>query len=262
MSLQVNNVSVYLSSGHVLFEDINFELQAGEILAIIGPNGAGKTSLLKTLAGDLKIKQGEILYDKQKLSQWTSAKRAQQLAILPQLSSLNFSYTVEEVVGLGRTPHSTGKQCDEKIVQSILQQLDIFHLRKSLYTFLSGGEKQRSQLARVMAQISVPEGSISSKARYLFLDESTASLDLGHQQQLMQVIQAFAQQGVAIVMVMHDINLAARYVDKLLAMYDGKVLAYGSAQEVVTENLMKTLYQVDVKVIAHPETGKPVILGV
>lgn len=259
MSLQAQQLSYRIGAEQYLFKEISFELIAGEVLAIIGPNGAGKTSLLKALVGDIKV-QGDICYDGQPLSAWPSAERAQRLAILPQLSLLNFPYTVEEVVALGRTPHATGQQRDKQIVDTVLQQLDIAHLRKNLYTQLSGGEKQRTQLARVMAQISEPADQ--DKARYLFLDEPTASLDLGHQQQLMQGVQHFAQQGVAVVMVVHDINLAARYADRLLAMHKGSMLACGTAGEVVTEEIMSKLYQVDVNVMPHPETGKPVVLGV
>jgi iron complex transport system ATP-binding protein len=131
-----------------------------------------------------------------------------------------------------------------------------------LYTELSGGEKQRTQLARALAQIDFSDAEMAAPQRYLLLDEPTASLDLGHQQQLMRAIRDLAKQGVVVVVIVHDVSLAARYADKLLALQSGKVLAFGAASEVVTEAVIQVLYQVDVKVIQHPETGKPVVLGV
>lgn len=251
-----------LSAKQSLFRDVNFELAVGEVLAIIGPNGAGKTSLLKSLVDEWPCEQGEISYSGKTLQGWPVAERAKQLAILPQQSLLNFPYTVEEVVLLGRTPHATGQKIDKAIVDAAIAEVDLGHLRKKLYTQLSGGEKQRTQLARAMTQISTIDGSHEGTPRYLFLDEPTSSLDLGHQKQLMQWVQRFAQQGVSIVMVVHDVSLAARYADRLLAMREGRVVAFGSAHNVVTETVMKELYQVDVKVITHPETGLPVVLGV
>lgn len=257
MTLKVNA----LTARQALFCDVSFELATGEVLAIIGPNGAGKTSLLKSMVGEWSCEQGEVSYNGRALKDWPTAERAKQLAVLPQHSLLNFPYTVEEVVLLGRTPHSTGQKADKDIVDAAMAEVDLDHLRKKLYTQLSGGEKQRTQLARAMTQISTLDGS-GDKPRYLFLDEPISSLDLGHQKQLMQWVRRFAQQGVSIVMVVHDVSLAARYADRLLAMREGRVVAFGSAQDVVTESVMKELYQVDVKIMLHPDTGLPVVLGV
>lgn len=265
-ALAVTALSISIKGGKSLLDDVSFELNAGEVLAVIGPNGAGKTSLLKALSGESVSADeqcsGKISYVDRLLEAWPPAERAQQLAVLPQLSLLNFPYTVEEVVQLGRIPHSTGRQVDGELVEQALAQLDLNDLRSSLYTELSGGEKQRTQLARALVQIGCPDKQSHSLQRYLLLDEPTASLDLGHQQQLMQAIRQLASQGVVVVIILHDVSLAARYADKLLALKKGKVLAFGSAEEVVTESVMRELYDVDVKVMPHPETGKPVVLGV
>ena len=260
-ALGVTALSIHIKGGKSLLDDVSFELNAGEVLAVIGPNGAGKTSLLKALSGESVSADeqcsGKISYADRLLEAWPQAERAQQLAVLPQLSLLNFPYTVEEVVQLGRIPHSTGQRVDGELVGQALAQLDLNDLRSRLYTELSGGEKQRTQLARALVQSGCPD-----KQRYLLLDEPTASLDLGHQQQLMQAIRQLASQGVVVVIILHDVSLAARYGDKLLALKKGKVLAFGSAEDVVTESVMHELYDVDVKVMPHPETGKPVVLGV
>lgn len=238
---------------------VSVDISCGDVLGIIGPNGAGKTTLLGAMSGDIELTSGSILTNGQPIGQIDARQRACQLAILPQLSSLNFPYTVEEVVALSRIPHCTGKQCDRQIVKEALQAMDIMSLRERLYTHLSGGEKQRVQLARVMAQIW--RSKDAPGRRLLLLDEPTSALDLGHQQQLMQVVRRFANQGVAIVMVVHDINLAARYADTLLALSGGSALAYGRPRDVISAEVVKQLYAVDVRVISHPDNGRPIVLG-
>ena len=238
-----------------LLDDINCELAAGEILAVIGPNGAGKSTLQNAIAGDLNY-SGDIhissVAESRKL-------RARQVAVLPQLSLLNFPYRVSEVVNLARIPHQTGRSQDQKIVASALELMDINHLANRLYTELSGGEKQRVQLARVLAQIWNVDDAASG-TRLLLLDEPTAALDLGHQQQLMYAIQEFAQSGVAVLMVLHDINLAAQYADKLLALLSSQQIAYGTVEQVVTEQIVHQLFNIKASIISHPEHGTPIIL--
>ncbi|MCL4169000.1 UNVERIFIED_CONTAM: hypothetical protein GTU68_027587 [Idotea baltica] len=224
-------------------------------MAIIGPNGAGKSSLLKAIAGDLTY-SGSISI--QGLSE-TPTLRARQVAVLPQLSLLNFPYRVSEVVGLSRIPHNTGRKRDDKIVKDALKLMDISFLTNRLYTELSGGEKQRVQLARVLAQIWSREDA-PAESRLLLLDEPTTALDLGHQQQLMSAIRTLAQQGVTVVMVLHDINLAAHYADNILALLCSQQLAFGSVNEVITAPNIKSLFGVDAKVIMHPERNTPVVI--
>jgi len=246
--LKIDSVSINASPSsrlrrterqQILVDDVSCSLEAGEILAVIGPNGAGKSSLLKAIVGDLAY-SGEIsirnLSENPKL-------RARQVAILPQLSLLNFPYRVSEVVGLSRIPHETGMHQDQQIIDSALSAMDIDFLKDRLYTELSGGEKQRVQLL-------------------LLLDEPTFALDLGHQQQLMHAIKSFADQGVAVIMVLHDINLAASYSDKLLAMLCGQRIAFGTPHDVVTTDTIKRLFNVDASVVRHPDRDIPVVIGV
>jgi len=264
--LKIDSVSINASPSsrlrrterqQILVDDVSCSLEAGEILAVIGPNGAGKSSLLKAIVGDLAY-SGEIsirnLSENPKL-------RARQVAILPQLSLLNFPYRVSEVVGLSRIPHETGMHQDQQIIDSALSAMDIDFLKDRLYTELSGGEKQRVQLARVLAQIWDPDDSPSGM-RLLLLDEPTFALDLGHQQQLMHAIKSFADQGVAVIMVLHDINLAASYSDKLLAMLCGQRIAFGTPHDVVTTDTIKRLFNVDASVVRHPDRDIPVVIGV
>ncbi|WP_185236064.1 heme ABC transporter ATP-binding protein [Teredinibacter franksiae] len=236
----------------VLVRDIDLKIHAGEIHAVVGPNGAGKTSLLNAIIGDIPTYSGELLLCGHRPS-WNITEQAKSVAVLPQLSLLNFPYTVAEVVALGRTPHSTGFRLDQQIVREAMLAMDISHLSGRLYTQLSGGEKQRTQLARVMTQIWREE---DASQRLLLLDEPTSALDLGHQQQLMEAVQRFAAEGVAIFMVVHDINIAARYADHTLALLQGSTIAQGNTQEILTEPLLKKLFSADLRLVKHPETGK------
>lgn len=259
VSIQTPNQGVLRGQdGHfTLVDNVSCSLSAGDVLAVIGPNGAGKSTLLRSIAGDLPY-SGEItidgVSDNPKL-------RARQIAVLPQLSLLNFPYRVSEVVGLSRIPHETGAERDKQIIEQALGMMDIDFLKDRLYTELSGGEKQRVQLARVFAQIwdakDAPNGT-----RLLLLDEPTFALDLGHQQQLMQAIQSFSDQGVAVMMVLHDINLAAYYADSLLALLCSQAIAFGTPNEVVTADTIKRLFEIDASIVKHPEKDSPIVIGV
>jgi iron complex transport system ATP-binding protein len=261
-SLRVSSLSV-ATEGVSLVNNVTFELSQGEILAVIGSNGAGKTTLIETLVGENKTEHsdykisGDITFCDQTMNKWKSTQKARHIAYLPQLSALSFPFTVEEVIHLGRIPHSTGVRVDREIIQEALGLLDITHLKTRFYTQLSGGEKQRVQLARVMSQIWREQ---DASERILILDEPTSSLDLGHQQQLMSVISAFAKQGVAVIIVAHDVNLVTQYADQILGLYRGEVVARGTPERVITPATMKALYQVDINVLAHPRTQKPIIV--
>ena len=257
--LDLDNLSVTVW-GFDLLKNISLKLNTGEVMAIIGPNGAGKTSLINTLVNNghsQQVNSGEVMLCGRAYNQWEAKQRAKHVALLPQLNSLAFPFVVEEVIGLGRIPHDTGCEVDTLIVDESLRALDILHLKNRLYTQLSGGEKQRIQLARVMVQVWRAE---DAGERLLLLDEPTSSLDLGHQQQLMEVIRKFADQGVAILMVVHDINLVSTYADKVLALCCGEVFAQGEPKTVINSELMKQLYTVDVDIIKHPKTHQPLVM--
>lgn len=254
--LTVDNAHISISGkpDKCLLDKCSFTLDAGQILSIIGPNGAGKSSLLKAIAGDMPF-GGQI--DINQVCNKPN-ERARQLAVLPQQSTLNFPFRVHEVVNLSRLPHASGAEIDNQIVNEALTMLDVLYLKQRLYTELSGGEKQRVQLARVLAQI-WREQDAPNGTRLLLLDEPTAALDLGHQHDLMRAVQTFAQQGVAVLMVLHDINLASRYSDKILALLCSQTIAYGAPQDVINAQLIKALFQTDVEILSHPGTDRPMI---
>lgn len=163
-----------------------------------------------------------MLLDQRELAQWEGMQRAQRLAVLPQASSLDFAFRVEEVVGLGRLPHQTGRSRDAQIVSAALAAADVGHLRDRSYLALSGGERQRVHLARVLAQLWPGQ-----EGQSLLLDEPTSALDPLHQHVTLQAIRAFAEQGVAVLVILHDLNLAARYCDRVLLLEGAALILWG-----------------------------------
>ena len=155
MTMLADNISLHLS-GFDLLRNISLEVEAGKVTAIVGPNGAGKSSLLKVLTGEMAATKGEVYLNKRLLQHWPMLDRAQLLAVLPQHTLLNFPFTADEVVGLGRIHHNTGLAKDTEIIAEALELVDASYLQRRFYTQMSGGEKQRVQLARVLAQIWQP----------------------------------------------------------------------------------------------------------
>ena len=255
--LELKNLST-APWGPTLLEDISLELDTGEILGIIGPNGAGKTSLLQTLSGDYAAINGCVKFLGKDIASWHGLSRAQSMAVLPQLSLLNFPYTVEEVILLGRTPHSSGANADQEILNEVMRATDTERLQHRIYTQLSGGEKQRVQLARVFSQV-WPD--TRNEPRLLLLDEPTAALDLAHQQLMMNTLRKLAQRNCAIVIVAHDFNLIAGLADKISALKQGCQIAYGSASEVLTKEMFAQVFEVDVTISAHPDTARPLVIS-
>jgi len=238
-----------------VLSDISLELRPGEVFGVLGANGAGKSTLLAALCGELAASAGRVSLHGKPLGDWADCKRAQQLAVLPQSSNLNFAFRVEEVVTMGRLPHASGKQHDDEIVQAALAQVDAGHLLGRSYLELSGGERQRVHLARVLAQLWPGEnGSV------LLLDEPTSMLDPLHQQQTLQAVRELAKCGAAILVILHDLNLAARYCDRLLLLKDGRSERQGSIREVLQVAPLKAVFGLDLLILAHPEQDCPLIV--
>ena len=217
--LRADNLAVQRGD-KVVLADIHLELRPGEVLGVLGPNGAGKSTLLDALSGELKPSQGQVLLDERPLAVWVGPERAQRLAILPQTSTLNFAFRVEDVVGMGRLPHATGRIRDAQIIAEALQAADAWHLAGRNYLELSGGERQRVHLARVLAQLWP-----GAAGQTLLLDEPTSMLDPLHQHTTLQATRNIAQAGVAVLVILHDLNLAARYCDRLLLLASGRPVA-------------------------------------
>ncbi|MCR9106493.1 MAG: heme ABC transporter ATP-binding protein [Gammaproteobacteria bacterium] len=251
-----------------LLRDVSLSVPAGEVTAILGPNGAGKTSLLRVMSGALKPDRGTVHMGEQPLAEWDSRARATTLAMLPQHSTLNFPFTVEEVVMLGRTPHRTGASRDREVVRRALDSVDLLNLARRSYMHLSGGEKQRVQLARVLTQIwrddadsGERDAGQSRGERFLLLDEPTASFDLAHQAMTNVIVRRLAQEGVGVLMVLHDLNLAARCADQIVLMADATIQASGDPASVLTPDTIRRVFGVDVILATHPATGAPLVVA-
>ncbi|MNQ87087.1 heme ABC transporter ATP-binding protein [Pseudomonas sp. Irchel s3b6] len=253
--LRVENLQIRRGRKIVL-TDIDLELRAGEVLGVLGPNGAGKSTLLGALCGELRPDQGRVWLDQRELSDWQGALRAQRLAVLPQASTLDFAFRVEEVVGMGRLPHQTGRIRDAQIIAAALQAADVGHLTGRSYTALSGGERQRVHLARVLAQLWPGEAG-----QTLLLDEPTSMLDPLHQHTTLQSIREFADHGAAVLVILHDLNLAARYCDRILLLENGRPHALDTPQQVLRPEPLKAVFGLDVLVQSHPERGHPLIIA-
>ncbi|WP_110968894.1 heme ABC transporter ATP-binding protein [Pseudomonas huaxiensis] len=253
--LQVEDLQVVRGRKTVL-DGVSLKVQPGEVLGVLGPNGAGKSTLLGALCGELATQRGRVLLHDRALADWPGHERAQLLAVLPQVSSLGFAFRVEEVVGMGRLPHRTGKDRDHEIVHAALEAADALHLVDRSYLALSGGERQRVHLARVLAQLWPGE-----EGRTLLLDEPTSALDPLHQHTTLQAVRGFADRGAAVLVILHDLNLAARYCDRILLLEQGRPYVFDTPQQVLQPEALQAVFGLEVLVHTHPERGHPLIIA-
>ena len=241
-----------------LLDNVSLDVHCGEFLVIIGPNGAGKSTLLKALCGDMACDAGDVIMGQRLLDDWPAVERARVRAILPQHSQLAFAFTVHEVVAMGRTPHhhESSAHENEVAIHKAMALADVTHLEERFYSTLSGGEAQRVQFARVLAQLMTGRAS----DHYLFLDEPTASLDPAHQHATLKVARSLCKQNIAVVAVLHDLNLAAMYADRIAVMKDGRLTMSGSPWEVLTENVVSRVFDIPVHILKHPVLDRPLVV--
>jgi iron complex transport system ATP-binding protein len=237
-------------------QGVSLELRPGQVFGVLGPNGAGKSTLLAALSGELMPSAGQVLLQGRALGDWPDVERARCLAVLPQSSTLSFAFRVADVVAMGRLPHRTGRDADAAIVAAALAVADAQHLAARNYLKLSGGERQRVHLARVLAQL-WPGGP----GRVLLLDEPTSMLDPAHQHSILQAVRGFAAQGGTALVILHDLNLAARYCDRLMLLKNGCSHAEGSVDEVLRAEPLQAVFGLDVLVQRHPERGHPLVIA-
>ncbi len=246
--------------GKSLLSDIEITLKPGEVFALLGPNGAGKSTLIKVLSAEIAPTAGHVCLNERWLRHVPSRERARSIAVLPQQLELSFPFTGFEVALLGRIPHHSGapEPRDKEITWLALEAVDALHLAARSYPTLSGGERARVQLARVLAQIwDDPSQDESKHPRYLLLDEPTAPLDIAHQIALMHTLRGVAQRGIGVMLIVHDLNLAAAWVDRIALLRDGRISAIGTPQQVMTRERMHEVFDVSPHIVAHPEHGRP-----
>ncbi|OTA20705.1 hemin importer ATP-binding subunit [Xenorhabdus beddingii] len=249
--LEAKNLNYFIGQRQII-RDISLSIRQGEVVAIIGPNGAGKSTLLRLLTGYISPDSGECRLKGVPISRWPTQQLARIRAVMRQYSSLSFPFSVEEVIAMGRVPHENAHK--KVAIDEAIALTECEALRKRNYQQLSGGEQQRVQLARVLAQLWHPEPTESC----LFLDEPTSALDLYHQQHTLRLVHRLTRQHpMAVCCVLHDLNLAALYADKIILLHKGKLVASGTPQDVLRDDILKQWYQADLGVIQHPETQQP-----
>lgn len=241
MSLKVEHLDFYFGKRQIL-KDISFEARRGEFLSILGPNGVGKSTLFRCILNLLKPNAGSIEIGGRDVAQMTAQELARCIAYIPQYHSPTFNYSVLDMVLMGTASQlgalATPGKAQIEVAKNALERLNISHLAEHPYGFCSGGEKQLCLLARAIAQ----------QATILVMDEPSASLDFGNRIRVMQTVRGLVKDGYAVVQTTHDPEQAFMYSDKILAMHDGQVLAWGTPQEVMQAGLMSTLYGIDVEV--------------
>lgn len=257
--LKIEGLSVSYGTRRVL-HDISLEVNSGEVVALIGPNGAGKSTLVRAVSGVVPVESGIIRsngsgHPSVDLLSLPPMQRARSLAVVPQAASMPPAFTVWETVLMGRTPYlnflGQVSARDEAIARLALQKVDALDLSERRVGELSGGEQQRVLLARALAQ-STP---------ILLLDEPTANLDLHYQVSLMEIVRSLAQRDhLAVLIAMHDLNLAARYADRLALLVAGEIKATGTPRQVLTPELISAAYHLPVSVIPHPFADAPLVL--
>jgi iron complex transport system ATP-binding protein len=255
MSLRAENVS-YQIGLRTLLDQVSLAVEPGRVHAVLGPNGAGKSTLLKLLSGEQRCSSGTVLLEERAITEWTALERARRRAVLPQSESLSFDFTVRQVVSLGRMPCVLQTPAREnEIITAALEATGVLTLDGRLYPTLSGGERMRVQLARVLAQI----WEEPDHPRYLLLDEPTASLDLAHQHSCLRLARQFAKNGTGVLLVLHDPNLALNYADEVTLLCCGQIIAQGTPEQVLTQQNLERVYGVKIELIHSATTQKPFI---
>ncbi|WP_436641851.1 heme ABC transporter ATP-binding protein [Microbaculum sp. FT89] len=251
--LEADAVTVRLAGREVL-RGASLRLSPAEFTVIIGPNGAGKTTLLRTLIGDLEPSSGEVRFHGTPIGRWDGRDLARRRAVLSQSQHLAFPFTVHEVVALGLRAGVNARRGTDATISDILRQVDLVGYEARYYQRLSGGEQQRVQLARVLCQLgppvepaSVEQAGGGDVANWLFLDEPTASLDIRHQFRILDIARDHVGAGGGGLAILHDLNLAADYADRIVVVAGGRIVADGPAREVLTDELVESVFQVSAR---------------
>ncbi|MFJ4712063.1 heme ABC transporter ATP-binding protein [Streptomyces sp. NPDC088785] len=240
--------------GRAVLSGVDLTVRAGEVLALVGPNGAGKSTLLAALAADLPAVSGGLLVHGRPAAAWSAPELALRRALLPQSATLSFPFPVADVVRMGRAPWAGTAREDEDdaVIAAALAATETTAFTARPFAALSGGERARVALARVLAQ----------SAQLLLLDEPTAALDLRHQELVLRVCRERAAAGDAVVVVLHDLGLAAAHADRVAVLHAGRITACGPPEDVLVDALLSEVYRHPVEVLAHPRTGTPLVVPV
>lgn len=252
--IELNDLS-YAHHGGQIIRNIDFTFETNAMYGVIGPNGVGKSTLLQLIAGIIQPTAGEVKLDRKSIESYSRKQLAQRIAVLQQGGLPPLSFTVEEVVSLGRYPYQSWLGFEagsaETTIDEAMEMMGLLHLRHRKLDQLSGGELQRVALAKIIVQ----------EPKILLLDEPTTYLDIGYQQSIMDVVQSWQKRkGLLVIAVLHDLNLAAIYCDELIGLHKGEIYCQGSPKAVMTSSIISTLYDADTVIIEHPELHVPQLL--
>ncbi|WP_101925007.1 MULTISPECIES: heme ABC transporter ATP-binding protein [Luteimonas] len=248
--LAIDGVSVHID-GRAILDAVDLRFARGTLTALVGPNGAGKSTLLAVAAGDLAPHAGQVRLAGTDLRAWKARALARERGVLPQDHAVRFGFSVREVVAMGRLPHAPDPAADTRIVDAALTAADVVPLSDRDVQTLSGGEASRTAFARVLAQTTP----------VLFLDEPTAALDLHHQESVLREARRLADGGACVIVVLHDLNLAAGHADRIVILHGGRIAADGTPRDVLTRDLIERVYGQPVLVLEHPTRGVPLVVN-
>lgn len=244
MNLSAKDIKVTLGGNEIL-KGITSKLEGTEFVGLIGPNGSGKSTFLKTIYRILKPSSGVITLNDKNLDKISLKESAKTMGVVSQFNNFNFDFTVEEIVMMGRAPHKKALDLDTvedyEIVYNMLKKVHMEHYAHRSFSTLSGGERQRIMLARALAQ----------EPKILILDEPTNHLDIKYQIEILDLVKSLNLQVFA---ALHDLNLAAMYCDRIYVIKDGSMVTEGKPKEVLTKELIKDVFEVDVEIFEHPKT--------
>jgi iron complex transport system ATP-binding protein len=252
--LQASSVSVVIG-GATLVDAVDLSVNPGEMIAIVGPNGAGKSTLLRMLSGDITPTRGTVELKQRTLRAYPPRELARHRAMLSQHINVTFPFTVEEIVHMGAGDNSRATAVP--LVESALDEVGLRGFRHRQLPTLSGGEQQRAHFARVLVQLAC--GEAQNGPGLLLLDEPTSSLDLRHQIDLVETARRRAQNGTAVIAILHDLNLAMRFADRLVLLHRGRLAVDGGRNEAMTAETIRTIFEVDVA-IDYTDGGIPFLL--
>ena len=251
MSVRCESIDINLNKREIL-KNISIEVKENEILSIIGPNGAGKSTLLKSLAGDINPTNGNIFYDGININQIDIQERAFTRSVMSQLQPIAFDFSVKEIVEMGWINRGESEYADQfdDAVKEVILKCGVKDLIDRNFNNLSGGEQRRIHFARTLLQLWRP--SNSSDPKYLFLDEPTANLDLTYEIKLLNIVKDVAQEGAGVILVLHDLNLAAKFSDKVAILKGGLLIDIGLPKDILKSTLLSDVYEIKVEVKNDP----------
>lgn len=254
--LEANNIS-YAHRKFSILENITVSVSQGELLVIVGPNGAGKSTLLSLLANEMEKHEDPIFFKRKSFREWDTKELAHSKAKFSQSNSHDIPLTVKDVVMMGRYPYfnATPHKTDADATLKAMQETDVATLKDRDYNSLSGGEKQRVHLARVLAQL---DNAIENKL--VFLDEPLNNLDVLHQHRILHTIKNFTERGNTAIMVLHDLNLAGQFADKVMLLKQGKIVAHDVPGKVFTKEIISRVYNFPCTICPNPVNKNPLII--